>query len=96
MPFADWILGRIFLSAAAVLRCLKSNSTVGKFTQQPPQLMPALELEKIGTNEKDRLNLYVPVGMKLQLEELRRVKGERSVTQVVVTTLQKAFLEEGI
>ena len=58
--------------------------------------MPALELEKIGTNEKDRLNLYVPVGMKLQLEELRRVKGERSVTQVVVTTLQKAFLEEGI
>ena len=58
--------------------------------------MPALHLEKIGTNEKDRLNLYVPVGMKLQLEELRRVKGERSVTQVVVTTLQKAFLEEGI
>ena len=58
--------------------------------------MPALELEKIGTNEKDRLNLYVPVGMKLQLEELRRVKGERSVTQVVVTTLQKAFLDEGI
>ena len=58
--------------------------------------MPALDLEKIGTNEKDRLNLYVPVGMKLQLEELRRVKGERSVTQVVVTTLQKAFLEEGI
>ena len=58
--------------------------------------MPVLDLEKIGTNEKDRLNLYVPVGMKLQLEELRRVKGERSVTQVVVTTLQKAFLEEGI
>ena len=58
--------------------------------------MPTLDLDKIGTNERDRLNLYVPMGMKLQLEELRRVKGERSVTQVVVTTLQKAFLEEGI
>ena len=58
--------------------------------------MPALDLEKIGTNEKDRLNLYVPVGMKLQLEELRRVKGERSVTQVVVTTLQECLRSEGI
>ena len=37
--------------------------------------MPTLDLDKIGTNEKDRIVVYAPHGTKEQLEELRRVRG---------------------
>lgn len=58
--------------------------------------MPTIDLDKIGTYEKDRIVVYAPHGTKEQLEELRRVRGLRSITAAGAYAFQKAFLEEGI
>ena len=58
--------------------------------------MPTIDLDKIGKLEKDRIVVYAPHGTKEQLEELRRVRGLRSITAAGAYAFQKAFLEEGI
>ncbi len=58
--------------------------------------MSTLELDKIGTKYKDRLNLYVPIGMKEQLEELRKVMRSKSVNALVVELFKEHFIAEGI
>ena len=58
--------------------------------------MPTIDLDKIGTYEKDRIVVYAPHGTKEQLEELRRVRGLRSITAAAVSAITDCLRSEGI
>ena len=58
--------------------------------------MPTLDVDKIGSNEKDRIVVYAPHGTKEQIEELRRVRGLRSITAAAAFAFKECFRAEGI